>query len=73
MAWFRIEDELIAAADEQVAKAIKIWDKCLHSGEWPGYAPSGYDLGLTERERMAEQMQPSGGAHVSSDDIAATL
>lgn len=72
LAWFRIEDELIAAADEQVSKAIKIWDKCIHSGEWPGYAPSGYDLGLTERERMSEQ-QVTGNGHLSSDDIAASL
>lgn len=69
----RVDDELLAREYERVLAAIKLWGRCLNQNRWPGYSLEGYDLTLTERERMAEQMQPSGGAHMSSDDIAATL
>lgn len=74
LSFVRLEDELIMRADEQVREAIKIWERCAKSGVWPGYSLSGYDLGLTDREKM--QMQQQGGmnsGHVSSEDIAASL
>lgn len=69
----RVDDELLMKENERVIQAIKLWGRCLAQDRWPGYSLDGYDLTLTERERMAEQSTPNGGAHVSSDDIAATL
>ncbi|MDE2097125.1 MAG: PD-(D/E)XK nuclease-like domain-containing protein [Patescibacteria group bacterium] len=71
LAFYRIEDELIARADEQVRKALKIWRKCLASNHWPGYPVEGFDLGLTEKEMQQEFVapQPGGPVHVMSEDI----
>lgn len=72
----RVDDELLMKENQRVLDAIKLWGRCLAQDRWPGYSIEGYDLTLTDRERMAEQMagQMSGaGAHVSSEDIAAGL
>lgn len=67
-----VDDELIERADEQMRQAIKIFEKCSRTGEWPGYNPEGYTVTLTDKERMIEQSQ-FGAGHMSSDDIAASL
>lgn len=72
LAFHRLDDEMAMKESERVTAAIRLWAQCKRTGRWPGYSVQGYDLTLTERERMAEQMQ-SGNGHVSSDDIAATL
>lgn len=73
MSCVRIDDELLAYEHARILQTIKTWGQCLSQDRWPGYSLDGYDLGLTEKERMAEQSMPNGGGHLSSDDIAATL
>lgn len=68
----RVDDELLAKENERVVKSIKLWGQCLRQNRWPGYSMDGYDLTLTERERMAEQAQFNSG-HVDSETIAAGL
>lgn len=68
----RVDDELLMKENERVIEAIRLWGRCLSQNRWPGYSLDGYDLTLTEKERMAEQ-QVTGSGHMSSDDIAATL
>ncbi len=72
-----VDDELIAREDERVKMAIKIWDKCMTSNEWPGFPLVGTETGLTDKERQLEQVGGLGAynaaGHMSSDDIAATL
>lgn len=73
LSFVRVDDEVIMRANEKVEQALKIWARCLRTGEWPGYSTTGYDIELTERERMQEaQEQPKSG-HILSDDIAAGL
>ena len=69
MALYRIDDELIARADEQVIAAIKLWRRCLEKNEWPGYPAEGFDLGLMDRERAQETVAAPKSAHVMSEDI----
>ncbi len=69
MALYRIEDELIARADEQVIAAMKLWRRCLEKNDWPGYPPEGLDLGLMDRERAQEQAPATKSAHVFSEDV----
>ena len=76
LAFYRIDDELIAREDERVRRALKIWRRCLERNEWPGYPVEGFDLGLTEREQMEVAHTAAGkiaGGHLSSEDIAAQL
>lgn len=68
-----VDDELIAQANDQMHQAIKIFEKCSREGRWPGYNPEGYTVTLTDRERMADQMQSNGGGHIDSETIAAGL
>lgn len=69
-----VDDELIEQANEEVMRAIKLWDKCLRTNSWPGYDPQGYVVGLSEREKMAQAAQAMGPSqHMSSEDIAASL
>lgn len=72
MSMIRIDDELIAKEMERVRQAIKLYGDCLRSGRWPGYDPAGYDLGLTEREKMqiAQAEQYNGHGHIDSADIS---
>lgn len=76
LAFYRIEDEFIAMEDQRVRQAMKIWRRCIETGKWPGYSVHGFDLGLSEKERM-EPTPPHGGSvfggHISSEDIARTL
>lgn len=76
LAMYRVDDELIALEDARVRQAMKLWRRCVERNEWPGYSVNGFDIGLTEREEMGlsqGQVTPQKGAHVSSEDIAATL
>lgn len=72
LAFYRVEDELIALEDRRVADALKIWRRCLERNEWPGYPIEGFDLGLTEKERRQEHggVNAAGiSPHLMSDDV----
>lgn len=69
MALYRIDDELIARADQQVIAALKLWRRCLEKNSWPGYPVEGFELGLLDRERAQEQATTSKSAHVYSEDV----
>lgn len=76
LAYYRIDDELIALEDQRVIKSMKIWRRCLERNEWPGYSPEGFDFTLSEREqaeRFAKPTEWNNGGHISSEDIAAQL
>lgn len=68
-----VADEMLAAENERVAKALKIWRKCLEENRWPGYEP--FEMQMTERERMGDTLaQVNNPAspyyHLSSEDIS---
>jgi len=69
----RVDDEVIMRANERVEAALKVWARCLKTGVWPGYSIDGYDINLTEKERMAEAKEQPRGEHLASEDIAASL
>lgn len=69
LSFVRVDDEVIMRADEKVQQALKIWARCLKSGEWPGYSVAGYDIELTERERQQEAAERPQSAHIASEDI----
>lgn len=72
LSMFRVEDELLALENNRVLAAMRLYARCKAQGRWPGYSPDGYDMGLSERERMQDQ-KIGGNGHVSSEDIAASL
>ena len=71
LAMYRIDDELIARADEQVVASIKLWRRCLETNKWPGYSNEGYDISLLDRERAQEAQAAPQAEHMGSEDIAA--
>lgn len=73
LALHRVDDELIAAEDQRVHKALTIWRRCLETNNWPGYSPDGYDATLTEREQQRVVEQAPHSEHLQSEDIAADL
>lgn len=78
LAFYRIEDELIAKEDERVKRALRIWRRCVERNEWPGYARDGFDLGLTYKEKEQEAMAKDTkhlylDQHVDSETIARDL
>lgn len=73
LAFYRVDDELLALENPRVMEALKIWARCTRTGIWPGYPVEGYDLDLTEKEAMREVKDTPASGHVSSDDIAYNL
>lgn len=69
LSFVRIDDEVIMRADEKVQQAMKLWARCLKTGEWPGYSTAGYDIELTERERQQEMAERPQPVHLASEDI----
>ena len=70
LAFYRVDDELIARENENVMRALKIWRRCLERNEWPGYSPEGFDLALTEKELMQEHGPKAASPHLDSQDVA---
>lgn len=69
MSFIRVDDELIAAEDEKVSRALKIWARCLASNEWPSYSVEGYDVSLTEKEQMREAQEQPRSEHIPSEHM----
>ena len=69
LAFYRVDDEMIARENENVTKALKLWRRCLETNKWPGYSSAGFDLTLTEKETIAEHGPAAPSAHVLSEDI----
>lgn len=69
LALYRIDDELIARADEQIIQVLRRWKRCLETNQWPGYDTGGYDLTLLDKERAQDEQQIPRSAHVLSEDV----
>jgi hypothetical protein len=69
LAFYRVDDELIARENERVTQAIKVWRHCLETNKWPGYPVAGFDLSLTDKEIMQEHGPKAPGAHLDSQDM----
>lgn len=69
LAFYRIDDELIARADEQIIQVLRRWKRCLETNNWPGYDTAGYDLSLLDKERAQDDQQTPRSAHVLSEDV----
>jgi hypothetical protein len=72
MSFIRVDDRLIAREDKRVRHALEIWDRCMQSGEWPGY-PIG-EIGLSDKEKAQELglLKPeliAPSAHQDSSDV----
>lgn len=56
VATYQLDDDLLVYGDELVGTAIRKWDRCLATGNWPGYAEALLPLGtprwveITDRE-----------------------
>ena len=68
MALYTVDDELIAAEDEKVSRAMATWKKCLVSG-FPGYDVEGYDAGLRESELQKLAIAEPKAEHVPSEHM----
>lgn len=73
LAFMRVDDELIAAEDQKVTKALNIWRRCMERNEWPSYSAEGYDVGLSEREQQRDAEAQPRSEHIGSEDIARDL
>jgi hypothetical protein len=69
LAFYRVDDELIARENERVIAALKLWGRCLETNKWPGYPSTGFELSLTEREMAVEHGPKAASPHLDSQDV----